>query len=814
MVTPELITFIQAQRASFAPVETIRNILRSSGWSEIDIEAGLAEADRTPVVPPPLTSPTVTPNTAANSGRGLLRIILITILVCVTAVFLFAIISVLVVFYKAGKSVHDFELLQTQVAIELSGGNNHDIYPATLAGIAKNPDVYDYTVSADQKNYRLCFKGKTDRENCVESPVVAPPTSIANLCTDVDDATTKEEMRNIFELQKQLEQHSQQKFATSTTDPYGLNSLNASLATQKKYTDQIVIASHRQVASSSPSQVSRIYEEYCSSTTTNLPPSILASTSINALETELSESSFGTLSCKLNAHAYDDSKASYALNNYGLKLIQAGHFDDGFKIYQCAAEKYYNPTAMYRVAQALTIGSDNFKNAVPDTVITNEIKPDRKRAYFWIVALFKMLAVQKSDILGTDRGTNMIGLLDTLQQDKTLSDQELLSTEDEATAFVAQRYPQVLEDKTSLYAHSMRSMLATLTQAATAPTSTPQEYYDDTSVSGIRFIVPAGWVGHMYREDSSSVVELVPASGDSHVNIRIMSTFSYRQDAAAFAERYRAARLALRTTKTADEKKIAIGGKTAVGIRYLYDFPSLGRVRTSEYVVSDGVEGDAHIFDINGEINSVQKYEKEYLTLLKSVQFIPTKRRDYSPKSEQTFKTFGGGIYRGTVNDSNFQMIFPFGWTPIVIPKFDDGTRSTSSLEKYTYVAAEAPVAPDDYTSHLVLNVDIYPLAPDVTIAKLLEEKRTEYKTKYSEENKNNPTDVIQGDIVEKAITLGGEAGYELEFIHGYAPIHTAVYFVIHNGRHYAVTFEDGEQTWANQSQTRELLVQRFSFTD
>ena len=525
MTTPALIEYIRAQRTLFAPDDTIRNTLRASGWVDAAIDAGFAEANGIPALPQSPTVAAVVADTQ-SSGNGLLRIALITIALCVTIVFVYAVISVLIVFYNGGKAVQQFELLQTQIAVELAAGSNHDLYPPTLAGIAKNPDTFDYTVAPDQKSYRLCLKGQTDAAYCKTAAAALP-----------QEATTTE------------------------------------------------------------------------------------------------------------------------------------------------------------------------------FVTTNQIS-----------------------------------------------------------------------------------------------TSTPQEYYDE--INGMSFTVPAGWAGRTYREDDSGKVALKPIEGDSHVNIQIVSTYSY-ENTKSFSERYRTARLALRTTETKAEAALSLGGEPATGVRYLYDFPSWGKTRTSEYVVSNVGMGYAYIFDINGEADAVERYEKDYLSLLASIKFFPRKQNDFSEKTRKTYETFGGGIYNSTYSNSNFQIAFPFGWMPIAAwGARDDGLNAQNTTVKEITVTAQPDVS-DNKAPPLWSSVNVYRLKSDVTLAMLLEENIVTYRKSFRGS--------LKGDITVTKTTIGGEDGYILEMIGGNTPKdeqHMLVNLTIHNGRSYSITAGGPELSWNDQSVLRAAILRSFAFTD
>ncbi len=248
-----------------------------------------------------------------------------------------------------------------------------------------------------------------------------------------------------------------------------------------------------------------VYDMYCVS-----PIKIPLEQSVNAVSESASqlfidklyESSLEDLTSNLKNKIYINSEIPTALAHMGVKLIQADQFDDALAFLQCDAEKYYHSRSMYMLAQVYKHGSADY---FPGSVMKTKIEPDLKQSYFWIAALMHIESIENNGLLDmSDSGWSIIGLLDSLQNDSSLSDNALLTKEQEAISFVGKRYPEVLNGEASVYAHSMRAMIPALENPGTIkkesnkpPTEpiTPNivvgAYVNKTH--GLSMRVPTGW---------------------------------------------------------------------------------------------------------------------------------------------------------------------------------------------------------------------------------------------------------------------------------------------------------------------------------
>ncbi|MBM3260847.1 hypothetical protein FJY93_00315 [Candidatus Kaiserbacteria bacterium] len=305
-------------------------------------------------------------------------------------------------------------------------------------GPAKQSQVTPVPVDPTQPDPPVCNSPSVSDERDIKklSQIEAEIQSLNNRLSSISDTNVDASLRLQIQREDLLSQYDQ---------------LTASITKQ-------------QVGTVSASMQSSIYKAYCGTSTRIAGVDGLPAQSFN--ET-LSKTDFNTLTCNLSKKTYQGAQVPVALYYMGFKLFQADRFDDSFAFYSCAAHTYFHLTAIYRVAQVYLYGSDDLREDNASLVIKKPILQDKKKAYFWIAVLFHTESAQNTGMLdtATTMGWNSVGMLDTLQQDQTLSDNDLLQIEQEARAFVGKKYPSVLSSKSSLYNHSMRAMIPALEQA-------------------------------------------------------------------------------------------------------------------------------------------------------------------------------------------------------------------------------------------------------------------------------------------------------------------------------------------------------------
>ncbi len=148
----------------------------------------------------------------------------------------------------------------------------------------------------------------------------------------------------------------------------------------------------------------------------------------------------------LAGNAYPADKLPEALNAFGGKLIMDNRFDDGYKIFACAAEKYYDMSAMYKMAMLYKHGSDAYKEQFPTALIAAPVKRDYEKAYFWIGSMMYVEMAEKTGRISaeTQTGWNAIAMLDDLQNTSKVPAKDQVSIEKEVRVFIAKRYPEIL----------------------------------------------------------------------------------------------------------------------------------------------------------------------------------------------------------------------------------------------------------------------------------------------------------------------------------------------------------------------------------
>jgi hypothetical protein len=204
----------------------------------------------------------------------------------------------------------------------------------------------------------------------------------------------------------------------------------------------------------SDSQIEQLYSKYC-----NAAPMIsYKNTDYSAdLIAALGKASIGDLTTSLMSDKYTAPQIPEALYYVGFKLTQASNVDDSLRFYKCAAEKYYDMQAMYRMASIYKSGTDGLKSQLPNAVINSPISVDYKQSYFWISSLIYAGTVEKTSFLDTSttRGWNSIALLDDLQNTGKLSSDDMLSIENDVRTFMGKRYPQILNSDSRVINHKL-----------------------------------------------------------------------------------------------------------------------------------------------------------------------------------------------------------------------------------------------------------------------------------------------------------------------------------------------------------------------
>lgn len=232
-----------------------------------------------------------------------------------------------------------------------------------------------------------------------------------------------------------------------------------------EYEENAMNLAKLQVAAVQPGLLASVYKKYCSRTPIDTP-SIDSSAELSQ---ELTATSFGTLTCNLATYSYPPAQLAGAIHYVGFKLTQADELDKSIAMYECAASKYFDLTSMYRMAEVHAYGTDSLQSQTPSSQVQYPISQSLSEAYFWIASLAHAEMVMQTGILDTsmDLGWNIVSLLDGLQNDDSLSDEQLLNEEARAVRFVAERFPEAASHTgVEVYNHSMRALLPALENAA------------------------------------------------------------------------------------------------------------------------------------------------------------------------------------------------------------------------------------------------------------------------------------------------------------------------------------------------------------
>ena len=221
----------------------------------------------------------------------------------------------------------------------------------------------------------------------------------------------------------------------------------------------------REIEAIPPQAIDDILKEYCLDSSNSLWLSRLENHRYASSSEIYSTMTASELVCRLSAHNFADESVASALYYLGLKEVRADNQSVAIQLYTCAAKNYFDINSMYRLAMVHYVGSENIGLQLPPDQI---IYPDKKQSYFWVVARLRTAAEEGRDyhVLEDSFDEKTISLLDTLQQDNTLTDNDLLSIEQSVVDFVATRFPRIHDEQWLVYNHSMRAILPALEKAA------------------------------------------------------------------------------------------------------------------------------------------------------------------------------------------------------------------------------------------------------------------------------------------------------------------------------------------------------------
>ena len=222
-----------------------------------------------------------------------------------------------------------------------------------------------------------------------------------------------------------------------------LNKMIATYAEINKLHAAIKNAAIISNSASIDSNIDNVYTKYCGNAAIiNLKAKI---SDYNNSYFKISALDLGILKTNLENAKYNDSEIPLALYSLGLKLTQAGKIDNGVKIYQCAAEKYYDRQAMYKLADLYKTGTDVIKKQYPNVEINTPVFIDYSKAYYWISAVIYVETAEPTGFANTSTrtGWNIVAMLDDLQNTSKLTSAQRKTVEDSVKKFINVKYPGI-----------------------------------------------------------------------------------------------------------------------------------------------------------------------------------------------------------------------------------------------------------------------------------------------------------------------------------------------------------------------------------
>lgn len=260
-----------------------------------------------------------------------------------------------------------------------------------------------------------------------------------------------------------------------------------------------------------------IHQKYCTG-----EPLITVSTPINGdieFMTKLGEAVPGEQLCELNTEIMPEAEVPETLSRAADLAIHKDKTQSAIDLYHCAAEKYYSPSAMLRLAQLYWYGTD----VVLESAVNGDhkhVEPDINKGYYWMTAHYWTaieLSSPYADQGMTQYGWNSLGLLDRMQHDQNLLTDDMIRLEEDAILFLSKKFPQVLNEEARLFYHSMRAMSDALDHAATTGDTSGliiESFSSDTPQTS----------GESYREFAENVVIATSINAENFYGVR--ETFS------------------------------------------------------------------------------------------------------------------------------------------------------------------------------------------------------------------------------------------------------------------------------------------------
>jgi hypothetical protein len=155
---------------------------------------------------------------------------------------------------------------------------------------------------------------------------------------------------------------------------------------------------------------------------------------------------------------------------------------------------------------------------------TDAVPKNFEEAYYWITALMIVDEIEDGSLVSaqTQMGWNAVGLLDTLQNTKVLTQGQLANAEERALAFVRTKYPEAVPSSMRNSNHSIQAITEALTAIAYPPPGEAVDLEQDAREGSYIFINPRHLSGH---EDEMVFMHYPPRDEGAPQEVRVSAAF-------------------------------------------------------------------------------------------------------------------------------------------------------------------------------------------------------------------------------------------------------------------------------------------------
>lgn len=213
---------------------------------------------------------------------------------------------------------------------------------------------------------------------------------------------------------------------------------------RKAYTLTDIELNKKQLELIPQALVEATYSNYCASNEVSFQEGFLENDRTARYSTD--DYDLGSIACGMGDMHSTDQVIGLNLYKFGQALSSTGDLDNSIKFYNCAAEKYANFEAMYKLAQLYRNGSDEISKLLSEEYdipinIKNKIEPNTKEALYWAYLTLSLSARYDLDFVNRNQDIhwNLIAMIDTISEVEKLSDKDISKVETRVEKYIREK---------------------------------------------------------------------------------------------------------------------------------------------------------------------------------------------------------------------------------------------------------------------------------------------------------------------------------------------------------------------------------------